>query len=117
MNYAIAREMVESVAESKGESITKKDFNTPEVVMENPLNLDIFMEYLKDNSMGYDILEKANTHEPEVYGGTAPVIDHDKILTESLVQYTLLESANTMRLIDVTPEMVRQQSDYLLRLL
>lgn len=117
MNYAIAREMVESVAESKGESITKKDVSTPEVVMENPLNLDIFMEYLKDNSMGYDILEKANTHEPEVYGGTAPVIDHDKILTESLVQYTLLESANTMRLIDVTPEMVQQQSDYLLRLL
>ena len=76
--------------------------------------MDIFMEYLKDNSDGYDVIEKSETHEPTVLGSSAPMVDYDKVLTESLIQYTLLECASTIKLIDVTPEMIRQQSDYLL---
>jgi hypothetical protein len=114
LNVSVMRDMVESAATTEGASITAVRRKAPEAVMENPLNMDIFMDYLKDNSDGYDAIEKAETHEPEVLGSSAPMVDYDKVLTESLVQYTLLECAHTIKLINVTPEMVRQQSDYLL---
>ena len=114
INVSVMKDMVESAATTEGASVTAVRRKAPEVVMENPLNMDIFMDYLKDNSDGYDAIEKAETHEPAVLGSSAPMVDYDKVLTESLVQYTLLECAHTIKLINVTPEMVRQQSDYLL---
>lgn len=40
-------------------------------------------------------------------------VNRDKVLSEALIMYTLLETANTMKLINVTPVDVAKQCDFL----
>ena len=118
MNVAIARDMMKSAVATEGKSITDiKDKKVPRALMEsNPLNMDIFMVYLKDNQDGYKDIDDAISTEPDTIGSTEPIIDPDTVMSEALVQYTLLETAYTMKLIDVTQKTVMEQVDYLLRM-
>ena len=67
---------------------------------------------LKDNEDGIEDITLSSVHEPKVMGSTN--IDTDSVLTESTIQYTLLEAAHTMRLINPTEKQIKEQSDYLL---
>jgi hypothetical protein len=86
-----------------------------ETLIKNPLNLDIFNEYVKSNERAIDVVTKSDFNEPQIYASTDPgVIDKDRILTESLIQYGLLETAYTMKLIDPSTKEVREQINYLI---
>lgn len=98
-----------SVTESKTVDIKNKKYKA---VMENPLNLDVFATYLQNGDDSINTLEQAPISEPNVIG--TDKIDTGSILTEAVIQYGLLETAYTMKLINVTPSMVKEQADYLM---
>ena len=82
----------------------------PKDVIDNPLNLNIFESYMakpKRDEELHEILNE-NTETPSV-----PDIDKERVYSEALAQYTLIETAHTMRLIDVTPVDVARQSKFL----
>lgn len=115
---SVARDMVKSMATTEGTSITSTQENTPSYVLENPLNLDIFTMYLKDNSSDIENAEQAMIHEPKILGSNINPhhMDRDQIMTEAVMQYTLLETAYTMHLIDPSMQTIKEQSDYLLKI-
>jgi hypothetical protein len=117
MNVAIARDMLTSAHVTEGASITKQnEKKIPQAVLENPLNMDVFSIYLKDNQDGYKDIDDAMTSEPSVLGSTEPIIDPDSVMTEALVQYALLETAASIKLISPTKKQVMEQVQYLLRI-
>lgn len=113
INYSVMRDMVnDSIASENATAINAKPV-TPKYVLENPLNLDVFMSYMfKDNADGIEDITLSSVHEPKVMGSSN--IDTDSVLTESTIQYTLLETAHTMKLINPTEKEIKEQSDYLL---
>ena len=117
LNCAIYQDMVKSLAATEGMSFTKDvSKRNSKLAMEaadSPLNISTFADYMLDNQSGYRDLELAAVHDPSVIGDTKQRIDPDKVMCESLVQYTLFETANTMRLIDVTKKMIAEQTNYL----
>ncbi len=118
INVAISRDMLKSAHVTEGASLTKvQEKKTPKAVLENPLNLDIFNVYLKDNQDGFKDIDESIPHEPQSIGSTDPIIDPSSVMSEALIQYTLLEAAHTMKLITVSKAQVKQQADYLLNLL
>jgi hypothetical protein len=118
INVAISRDMLKSAHVTEGASVTKvQEKKVPQAVLENPLNLDIFNVYLKDNQDGFKDIDESIPHEPQSIGSTDPIIDPSSVMSEALIQYTLLEAAHTMKLILPTKGQVKQQSDYLLNLL
>ena len=40
-------------------------------------------------------------------------LDKDFILSEALLQYTMFETAHTMKLVNITLDDIRQQADYM----
>ena len=113
LSCAIAKEMVISAHQTEGASYTSIRKKPTMEVANNPLNIDVFTDYMLDNQDGYRDIENSIPHDPTPLGGTKAIIDPDKIMTEALVQYTLFETANTIRLIDVTESMIAQQVKYL----
>ena len=89
-------------------------------VINNPLNLNIFFEFMKADRPVSDFpyAEPEQEHVTEstepVIGTSVPSIDKNRIYSEALTQYTLLELAHTMRLIDVNMVTVAEQSKFLL---
>lgn len=113
INYSVMKDMVNNSIASENATAVNLKPKTPEYVLENPLNLDVFMTYmLKDDAAGIEDITLSSVHEPKVMGSTN--IDTDSVLTESTIQYTLLEAAHTMKLIDPTEKEIKEQSDYLL---
>lgn len=96
------------------ESVTKIT-DIPSYVLENPLNLELFNIYAKDNQGGLEDVEMSTIHDPKVIGSSEDyVMDKDSIMTEAVLQYTLLETAYTMKLINPTATEVREQCERLL---
>lgn len=112
---SVARDMIKSAAMTEGQSVTSIDPSKNSYVVENPLNLDIFATFMKDNADGIEEMELAQMHEPKILGSSEmDRIDPNQIMTEAVLQYTLLEAAYTMKLINPTVMQIKQQSDYLL---
>ena len=110
MTNAILNQNVKNVAVRENSQLNN---SKNKVVMENPLNLDVFSTYLQNGDDTINTLETAPISDPNVIGSSEHVIDHAALLTEAVIQYGLLETAYTMKLIDVTPAMVKEQCDYL----
>ena len=112
---SVARDMMKSAVATEGASVTKDMTKHNSYVIENPLNMDVFNAYMKDNSDGITDMELSHIHEPKVLGSSnEKPIDPDQIMTEALIQYTLLEAAYTMKLIDPSAKELRDQTNYLL---
>lgn len=85
---------------------------TPQVLLENPLNLNIFDVYMQDKNEDLDDLRRMDmTDTGEIARTTS--LDKDFILSEALLQYTMFETAHTMKLINITLDDIRQQADYM----
>lgn len=85
---------------------------TPQVLLENPLNLNIFDVYMQDKNEDLDDLRRMDmTDTGEIARTTS--LDKDFILSEALLQYTMFETAHTMKLVNITLDDIRQQADYM----
>jgi len=70
---------------------------------------------MSNRDMEVGNMELSHIHEPKVLGSSnEKPIDPDQIMTEALIQYTLLEAAYTMKLIDPSAKELRDQTNYLL---
>ena len=85
----------------------------------NPLNLNIFFEFMEADKPKSEFPSQPameGTEAPEasqVDENVLPRIDKDRVYSEALAQYTLLECAHTMRLIDVNTVTVAEQANFL----
>ena len=85
---------------------------TPQVLLENPLNLNIFDVYMQDKNEDLDDLRRMDmTDTGEIARTTS--LDKDFILSEALLQYTMFETAHTMKLVNITLDDIRQQANYM----
>lgn len=85
---------------------------TPQMLLENPLNLNIFDVYMQDKNEDLDDLRRMDmTDTGEIARTTS--LDKDFILSEALLQYTMFETAHTMKLVNITLDDIRQQADYM----
>ena len=85
---------------------------TPQILLENPLNLNIFDVYMQDKNEDLDDLRRMDmTDTGEIARTTS--LDKDFILSEALLQYTMFETAHTMKLVNITLDDIRQQADYM----
>ena len=109
---SVMKNMITDVSVTESKSVEMKNNPRYKAVMENPLNLDVFATYLQNGDDSINTLEQAPISEPNVIGSDK--IDTGAIITESVIQYGLLETAYTMKLINVTPAMVKEQADYLM---
>lgn len=85
---------------------------TPQVLLENPLNLNIFDVYMQDKNEDLDDLRRMDMTDTGEIARTAS-LDKDFILSEALLQYTMFETAHTMKLVNITLDDIRQQADYM----
>ena len=107
----VTKDMMKTVTE--GADASNKP--VPQVVLENPLNMNIFDVFLQDKNGDLEEIEGLDTSNAHQIAGDVSDIDRDSIMTEALVQYTLLETAHTMKLIAVNESIVKQQSDFLVK--
>jgi hypothetical protein len=76
-------------------------------VYESPLNLIALEDMLKKEEF---------MPEPEMESATqqfTPAVNKQRILSEALTQYALIETAHTMKLINVSPTDVARQCEFL----
>ena len=85
---------------------------TPQVLLENPLNLNIFDVYMQDKNEDLDDLRRMDMTDTDEIARTTS-LDKDFILSEALLQYTMFETAHTMKLVNITLDDIRQQADYM----
>ena len=87
---------------------------TPKVLMENPTNLDKFIEFMNDSR--HNDWNVGDASEPIEVASNDVMSDYvEDILTEATLQYGLLETAYTMKLINPTYAQLAAQSNWLLR--
>ena len=85
---------------------------TPQILLENPLNLNIFDVYMQDKNEDLDDLRPMDmTDTGEIARTTS--LDKHFILSEALLEYTMFETAHTMKLVNITLDDIRQQADYM----
>lgn len=109
----IAIDKLQTSMESSGAPVTKR--TTPAILMENPTNLDKFIEFMNDSRHS-----DWNAGDASAPTEIATTIDNvggkfEVILIEATLQYALLETAYTMKLINPTHAQLVAQSNWLLR--
>ena len=82
------------------------------VLLENPLNLNVFDIYIQDKNEDLDDLRRMDMTDQDEIARTSS-LDKDFILSEALAQYTLFETAHTMKLVNITLSHIREQADFL----
>lgn len=85
---------------------------TPQVLLENPLNLNVFDIYIQDKNEDLDDLRRMDMTDTNTIARTTS-LDKDFVLSEALLQYTMFETAHTMKLVNITLDDIRQQADYM----
>lgn len=109
----VANKVIRESAAQEGLE-TPAQITPPQVVLENPLNINVFDIYIQDkNEDLYDLIKLDISDRPVIARTSS--LDKDFILSEALLQYTLLETAHTMKLTHVTETDIRIQSDYLIK--
>jgi hypothetical protein len=90
------------------ESVGNTNRRDPKDLLNNPLNLNIFESYMHQKPR-----KSSNEAVPVAENVTMPEISKERVYSEALAQYTLIEAAHTMRLVDITPVDVARQSKFL----
>lgn len=108
----VANKVIRESAVAEGLTVEKKE--TPQLLLENPLNINIFDVYIQDKNEDLYDLSRMDMSDRPVIASTSH-LDKDYILSEAVLQYTLFEVAHTMKLINVTPTDIKQQSDFLMK--
>ena len=108
----VANKVIRESAVAEGLTVEKKE--TPQLLLENPLNINIFDVYIQDKNEDLYDLSRMDMSDRPVIASTSH-LDKDYILSEAVLQYTLFEVAHTMKLINVTPTYIKQQSDFLMK--
>lgn len=103
---ALLKNITEGMIMQAVGSVNKRD---PKEVINNPLNLNIFESYLMEGRPARKGPEPTPVHE----NTTIPEIDKERVYCEALAQYALIETAHTMRLVNITPVDVARQSNFL----
>ena len=110
----VARDCVRLKAATEGKTILPVK-ETPDHLLTNPLNLDVFSNYMQDNRSGDDIWIAEKVSEPEGLGYNTGDINGDRIMTEAVLQYALFETAYTLKMINPTMTQIKEQAEWLLR--
>ena len=106
----IATRVIRESAATEG---TKPEIPQPsKVLLENPLNLNVFDIYIQDKNEDLDDLRRMDMTDQDEIARTSS-LDKDFILSEAITQYTLFETAHTMKLVNITLDHIRQQADFL----
>ena len=83
--------------------------NVPKKLLNNPVNLDVFRTYLAENSVKpYEYHTRQTSNEV--------IVDEnirEKVVADTIIQYTLIETAHTMKLINVNQNDIAEQCKYL----
>ena len=108
----VANKVIRESAVAEGLTVEKKE--TPQLLLENPLNINIFDVYIQDKNEDLYDLSRMDMSDRPVIASTSH-LDKDYILSEAVLQYTLFEVAHTMKLINITPTDIKQQSDFLMK--
>ena len=96
----VANKVIRESAVAEGLTVEKKE--TPQLLLENPLNINIFDVYIQDKNEDLYDLSRMDMSDRPVIASTSH-LDKDYILSEAVLQYTLFEVAHTMKLINITP--------------
>ena len=72
----------------------------------------MFDIYIQDKNEDLDDLRRMDMTGQDEIARTSS-LDKDFILSEALTQYTLFETAHTMKLVNITLDHIRQQADFL----
>lgn len=108
----VANKVIRESAVAEGLTVEKKE--APQLLLENPLNINIFDVYIQDKNEDLYDLSRMDMSDRPVIASTSH-LDKDYILSEAVLQYTLFEVAHTMKLINITPTDIKQQSDFLMK--
>jgi len=114
--YSVYKDMVKSTVKEDAEVI---DPNTQPkaapTVMTSPLNLNMFDVYLSDYQDDLQHVDNLRIADKAPLAGDEVRIDSEDVLAEALVQYTMLETAMTIKLINPSPNEVRAVAQYMLK--
>lgn len=111
----IARDMILYAASKEGAEIVPPVKRPYKNMKDSPVNLDIFADYIQDKANNVSDMWKGDAiSKPIVIGSSGNSIDKERVLTEAVMQYGLLETAHTMKLINPSVKEIRQQADYLM---
>ena len=111
------REMIKSVSESNEIDVENPRMTpkTPIQVSTSPLNLNMFDVYLNDYQDDLKHVDNLRIANKKPLAGSETRIDVEDVLAESLLQYTILESAMTIKLISPTNREVRSVTEYFMK--
>lgn len=84
----------------------------PKTVLTSPLNLNAFDVYLKDYQRDFRQVDALRISNKAPLAGTDVHINSEDIMAEALTQYTLLETAMTLKLINPKPSEVHAVANY-----
>ena len=88
---------------------------TPIQVATSPLNLNMFDVYLNDYQDDLKHVDSLRIANKKPLAGSETRIDVEDVLAESLLQYTILESAMTIKLIAPSSREVRAVAEYYMK--
>lgn len=88
---------------------------TPIQVATSPLNLNMFDVYLNDYQDDLKHVDSLRITNKKPLAGSETRIDVEDVLAESLLQYTILESAMTIKLIAPSSREVRAVAEYYMK--
>lgn len=88
---------------------------TPETVLTSPLNMNIFDVYLNDYQDDLKHVDSLRIANKQPLAGSNTRINSEDVLAEALMQYTMLETAMTIKLIEPTKKEVRMVAEYNMR--
>ena len=108
----------DAVREAAGTAIsTNPDTvpKAPETVLTSPLNMNIFDVYLNDYQDDLKHVDSLRIANKQPLAGSNTRINSEDVLAEALMQYTMLETAMTIKLIEPTKKEVRMVAEYNMR--
>lgn len=108
------RDMIKAVKESDEGNVINPQMvpKVPLQVSTSPLNLNMFDVYLNDYQDDLRHVDNLRIANKKPLAGAETRIDVEDVLAESLMQYTMLETAMTIKLITPTPSEVRMVAEY-----
>lgn len=108
MVNSVYHDMINFVKESDEEVIDPKTQPpAPNKVVTSPLNLNMFDVYLSDYQNDLQHVDNLRIANKKPLAGSEVHIDSEDVLAEALAQYTMLETAMTIRLINPSENEIR----------